>query len=247
MKSGKNVARKKQKAKPSPGRPGKHHVTRRGKRITQVAAAQTTVASVVPVQASGVERMPGPPRKDRPWLWYGATALTVVFLIVFSVFVFRMMTTIEQQNQQLVVSGRAFRELNSRFVELRNELTRKEELLRVLSARRIDVADLRGFGVSSVAYGKIFWDTERHSAILQVSNLPVVPEGREYQLWMLKGKRQASAGVFAVTAGGSSFFRIDNLPVLEPAGPAQFAVTLEQKGGSAHPAGAVYLTGTAQL
>jgi hypothetical protein len=247
MKSGKNVARKRRKETLPLDRQVKSGVTRRSRRITQVAAAETAVPSVAPLQASGAERVVGPPRNDRPWLWYAVTALTVVFLIVFSVIVFRMMTTIEQQNQQLVVSGRAFRELNSRFVELRNELTRKEELLRVLSARRIDMAELRGFGVSPVTYGKVFWDTERHSAILQVCNLPVVPEGKEYQLWILKGKQQASAGVFAVTAGGSSFFRIDNLPLLEPAGPVQFAVTLEQKGGSARPAGAVYLTGTAQL
>jgi len=212
-------------------------------RTTQPVAVEPAGGAVSPVSADSMTPLR---RKERPWIWYVASALTVVFLIGFSLFVFRLTTTIEQQNQQLIVTGRAFRELNSRFIELRNELTRKEELLRVLSARRIEVASLNGIGVSPAAFGRIFWDAEKRSAFLQLSNLPVAPEGKEYQLWLSRGKLQTSAGVFAVTVGGSSFFRIEHLPVLGPGGPYTFVVTLEQKGGSTHPTGALYLTGPAQ-
>jgi len=212
-----------------------------------VTAPGAIAAQEVPVGADAPETVSTPARKERPWLWYLMMALTVLFLVTFSVVVFRMRTTIEQQNQQLVISSRAFRELTSRSVDLRNELARKEEVLRILSARHIGTAELTGFGISPVTYGKIFWDTEKRSAVLLVANLPVVPEGKVYQLWIARGTQQVSAGVFAVTAGGSGFFRVDTLPVIKSGGPSTIAVTLEQKGGSGHPTGAVYLTGTAWL
>ena len=185
--------------------------------------------------------------KDRPWLWYVAIGATVIFLVIFSVFVFRLTTTVEQQNQQVVASNRAFRELNLRFVELRNELARKEDLLRVLSSARTEVVYLKGHRVTPAATGKILMDPEKRSAILQVSNLPVVPEGKEYQLWVVRGDRQVSAGVFSVTAGGSSLFRVDRLPVFAPLGPASVIVTLEPRGGVRQPRGEVYLSGTSRL
>ena len=229
--------------------------TRRGK-TRSIAKRRSDTSSpyipVTPLNESAIPSGPGTiggsqPPQERPWLWYAAIGATVLFLILFSVFVFRLMTTIEQQNEHMVVSTRAFRELNIRFVELRNELSRKEDLLRVLSSPRIEVTQLKGFGFKTGARGKLLWDPEKRSAILQVTNLPVVPEGKEYKIWINKEDRMVSAGVFAVTTGGSSFFRVDSLPVIQPPGTSSIAVTLEQKGGVSRPSGALYLTGSARL
>jgi hypothetical protein len=187
------------------------------------------------------------PRQERPWLWYLAIGSTALFLIVFSVFVFRMMTTIHRQDEQLVLSTRAFQEMNKRLVDVRNELSRKDDLLRVLSAPRVNTIYLQGSRKYRSVRGKMFWDPGKRSAILQVSNLPPVPEGKDYQLWLVRGGRELSAGVFAVTSGSSNMFRVDSLPVILPRGISTIAVTLERKGGAVRPAGEVYLTGTATI
>jgi hypothetical protein len=171
----------------------------------------------------------------------------VVFLVVFSVYMFRLTTTIEQQNQQIIITGRAFRDLNARFVELRNELNRKEELLRSLAAPRIDVTHLMARSVAPSANGKVFLDPVKRAGVLEVSGLPATPIGREYQLWLVKGNRVVSAGTFSVTSGGPHFYRVEPISPLGPQGPVTFAITLEQRGGESVPAGTVYLRGNGEF
>jgi len=212
-----------------------------------LAPGETPVTPPTAVQSTPDVSAAGAPRRERPWLWYVAIGATVVFLVIFVVFIFRMMTTIEQQNQQLIVSTRAFGEMNKRLMEARSELARKDDLLRVLSAPRVSMVTLQGSRMHRSARGKIIWDPDNRSAILQVSNLPPVPDGKEYQLWLVRGGRELSAGVFAVTGGSSNLFRVDSLPVLTPRGTSTVAVTLERKGGTVRPVGEVYLTGTATI
>ncbi len=194
---------------------------------------------------------PRPPlpriRQERSWLWYVVAGTTVIFLVVFSVYMFRLTTTIEQQNQQLIISGRAFRDLNARFVELRNELNRKEELLRLLAAPRIEVTHLASRGIAAGAMGKVFLDPARRAGVLEVSGLPATSTESEYQFWLVKGNRVVSAGTFSVVSGGSHFFRVDTIPPLGPRGPVTFAITLERRGGVPTPAGSVYLRGNGEF
>jgi hypothetical protein len=94
------------------------------------------------------------------------------------------------------------------------------------------------------AHGKVFLDPEKRGGVLQVSGLPAVPDGKEYQLWVVKGTRLVSAGTFSVSMGGPHFFRIDTIPPLGPRGQATFAITLERRGGELKPAGLIYLAGS---
>ncbi len=222
----------------------------RSRVLRSPVAAETSLPSV-PATAASPAQPPqvaaGRQRGERPWLWYVAIGSTALFLIIFAVFIFRMMTTIDQQNTQLIASTQAFREMSKRLLETRGELARKDDLLRVLSAPRISIITLQGPRAHRSARGKMFVDPEKRAAILQVSNLPPVPEGKEYQLWVVRGGREVSAGVFAVTLGNSNLFRVDSLPVILPRGVSTIAVTLERKGGAVRPAGEVYLTGSAPI
>jgi hypothetical protein len=216
-------------------------------------SADIPAEPVGPSKAQPVTALPAGPKAvatvppQRPWLWYLAIGSIALLLVVFGFSAFQMVTTIEEQNQKLVVSSRAFREANNHIIELRNELTRKDDLLRILSAREIVVTYLRGTGSHRGALGKMLWDPSKRTAILHVENLSPVPEGKEYQIWLLRGGRDRSAGVFTVAGRGSTMFRIDSLPVLSPRGKTTIAVTLERKGGALHPEGPVCLTGTAVM
>ncbi|MFN0130363.1 MAG: anti-sigma factor domain-containing protein [Verrucomicrobiales bacterium] len=79
------------------------------------------------------------------------------------------------------------------------------------------------------------WSSERQSGVLVVENLPALPPGRDYQLWVLDPTKGApiSAGVFQVDGNGAA--RVEFTAVDQVNDPAQFAVTEEKKGGVPSP------------
>jgi anti-sigma-K factor RskA len=186
------------------------------------------------------------PARTRNWIPWGIAA-SLAMVAVFSLFVIKLMGTIEKQNKQLAAVEQEKQGLQTRLVSLRDELTRKNEQLKVLSAKQIHISIMDGLKVNPIGYGKIIWDPEKRSAILQVSNLPAVPSDKDYQLWVIKGKKPISAGVFAVNDTSSNFFKIENLAVTNPKEIAAFAVTLEPKGGMPQPTGDMYMMGAPRL
>jgi anti-sigma-K factor RskA len=186
------------------------------------------------------------PARTRNWIPWGIAA-SLAMVAVFSLFVIKLMGTIETQNKQLVAVEQEKQELQTRLVSLRDELTRKNEQLKVLSAKQIHISIMDGLTVNPVGYGKIIWDPEKGAAILQVSNLPAVPSNKDYQIWVIKDKKPISAGVFAVNDTMSNFFKIESLAVTNPKEIAAFAVTLEPKGGMPQPTGDMYMIGSPRL
>ncbi len=163
----------------------------------------------------------------------GTTVAVLLLVIAFSVFVLSLLSTIDEQKVQITA--------------LRDELTRKEELLSVLQARRVDMVIMNGLEISPQGYGKIIWDPERKVAILQISNLPIVPKDKDYQLWVIRDKKPVSAGVFAITSEKDGFFKITPLVETDLKRINAFAVTLEPKGGVPQPTGKMYLLGTPRV
>lgn len=187
-----------------------------------------------------------PSRSTRNWIPWGiVTSLAMVG--VFSFFVFKLMGTIERQNERIVLVEQEKKEIATRLIALRDELSRKDEQLKVLSAKEIHMTMMDGMKVNPVGYGKIIWDPENGTAILQVSHLPVVPTDKDYQLWVIKDKKPISAGVFAVNDTSSNFFKIQNMAVTNPKEIGAFAVTLEPKGGMPQPTGDMYMMGAPKL
>jgi hypothetical protein len=129
------------------------------------------------------------------------------------------------------------------IVELKNNIERKNELLNILESKEIEVVIMNGLDVNPAGYGKILWNPETKSAILQVSNLPVINKGKNYQLWLIKNNIPVSAGVFDISEEKENFFKIENLAETEKQNINAFAVTLEPKGGTAQPTGEMYLLG----
>ncbi|MES2706038.1 MAG: anti-sigma factor [Verrucomicrobiota bacterium] len=79
------------------------------------------------------------------------------------------------------------------------------------------------------------WRQETQQGLLVVENLPALPPGRDYQLWVIdpNHKSPVSAGVFKVDVDGK--VRIEFKPVQPVREASKFAVTMEQEGGSPTP------------
>ncbi|RYF96535.1 MAG: anti-sigma factor, partial [Chitinophagaceae bacterium] len=90
---------------------------------------------------------------------------------------------------------------------------------------------------SSIA--TIYWDKKKAEVFILVNNLPKAPSDKQYQLWAIVDNKPVSAGVFDVNENSEYLLKMTNI-----SGPAvAFAVTLEKRGGSETPQGAMYVLG----
>jgi anti-sigma-K factor RskA len=165
-----------------------------------------------------------------------AAAASFAILILMALYTFNLSSEVNEQEQTI-------NEQQSKIVELESELEQKEELLSILKAREVDLVTMAGLEVNPKGYGKIIWDSQKQQALLQVSNLPPVPQDKSYQLWIIKNNKPISAGVFAVDDSSDSFFKIEELAESDPQSTNAFAITMEPRGGVPQPTGDMYLMG----
>jgi len=111
----------------------------------------------------------------------------------------------------------------------------------VLAAPDLARIDLAGQPAAPAASARALWSRAR-GMVFTASNLPPLPAGRVYQVWVVAGPAPISAGLLTPDAGGGgmAFF---NTPPDIPA-PRAIAVTIEPAGGLPAPTGAFYLMGT---
>jgi anti-sigma-K factor RskA len=76
----------------------------------------------------------------------------------------------------------------------------------------------------------IFWNPQTHEAWLIGSNLPPLPEGKQYQMWGIVSGKPIDAGVFDASSNGNMM-----VPMKPMESPSMFAVTIENQGGSKNP------------
>ena len=184
----------------------------------------------------------------RPELAFAISLVLAIGVTSLSYYVFSLREVLDHREKDVASLRSELKQEQQRFIALQDDLVKKTELLNVLQARRVDVVVMNGLDVNPRGYGKIIWDPERRTAILQISNLPPVPSDKDYQLWLIKDQKPISAGIFALTqADGEGFFKIENLAETNKKFIGAFAVTLEPKGGVLQPTGQMYLLGTPTL
>lgn len=113
--------------------------------------------------------------------------------------------------------------------------------LAVLMAPDVARVDLAGQPVAPGASGRAFWSRSR-GLVFTASNLPALPPGKVYQLWVVTQEAPVSAGLLRPDASGSVTATIQTPPNL--ATPVAMAVTIEPDGGVPAPTGDKYLVGT---
>ena len=115
--------------------------------------------------------------------------------------------------------------------------------LSVLAAPDVAHVDLKGQLAAPQASARALWSRSR-GLLFAASNLPALPAGRTYQLWVISGKLPpiSDAWIFKTDAAGAVTTMFAT-PVTLPA-PTAMAVTIEPDGGTAAPSGAMYLVGS---
>jgi anti-sigma-K factor RskA len=181
--------------------------------------------------------------KDKTFNWPAFTAAASFALLIISLsLIFYSLNLSSEINQKEEV----ITQQETKITALKNDLERKEELLSILEAREVDLVMMAGLEVNPNGYGKIIWDSEKQQALLQVSNLPPVPDDKSYQLWIIVNNKPVSAGVFAVNDSSDNFFKVEEIVNATEQATNAFAVTMEPKGGVPQPTGDMYLYGNAE-
>jgi hypothetical protein len=70
---------------------------------------------------------------------------------------------------------------------------------------------------------------------------PPAPEGKDYELWVIRGDKKLPAGLLRTQPSGAILARID--PALLTERPDALAVTMESAGGAPQPLGPIVLVG----
>lgn len=172
------------------------------------------------------------------WSAFGLAASFALLIITLSLIFYAFSLNSEINEKESVID-----EQETQIMQLEDELQQKEEMLSILQSREIEIVVMSGMEVNPDGHGKIIWNTEQQQALLQVSNLPTVSQGRTYQLWILTSDKPVSAGVFSVNDEHDNFFQIEEFTGSGRQSANGFAVTQEPENGSQQPTGDMYLMG----
>ena len=112
--------------------------------------------------------------------------------------------------------------------------------LAVLTAPDMKQVDLAGQPPAPRAAGRVFLSAS-NGLVFAASQLPPLPAGRTYQLWLLTPGAPVSAGLMKPDQNGRVTAAFDVPP--GAASPTGLAVSIEPEGGVPAPTGALYLVG----
>lgn len=115
-----------------------------------------------------------------------------------------------------------------------------EEIARIFSSPYARMASLNGTDMAKNAYAMVFVEPDTRRGFFYANNLPPLPAGKTYQLWVITDK-PVSAGVFSLDRGRKGRVMLHDIPNVGRI--KKFAVSLEPAGGRAQPTGSIYLVG----
>jgi len=143
------------------------------------------------------------------------------------------------------ISWALVREMESeraRRVAMERRMAGLDRIVSALEAPLARSLALAGQGEFHRATAKAYLEPESGRLILYAHNLPPVPDGRTYQIWVIVADEPRSVGMFRSDSSGEAKYDAGRLQDLH--GPVTVAVTLESEGGAARPTGPTVLAGS---
>ena len=172
------------------------------------------------------------------WLPLAATIALAIGTIVYATSLQTRVADLETRLEQAIAQAS---QADQAVADARRVSSELQSAMGVLAAPDLVRIDLAGQPTAPTASARALWSRAR-GMVFTASNLPPLPEGRVYQVWVVTGQAPVSAGLLMPdpAGGGSTFFNTS--PDIPP--PTGVAVTLEPAGGLPAPTGQFYLVGT---
>lgn len=177
---------------------------------------------------------------QRPWLVAAASLAVAVGVGTYSVGLRDRVGTLEQQLRDI---GARSDERERQLDAARQAAAEAQTFVVVLAASDLVRVELAGQRLAPQASARAFW-SRSGGLIFTASNLPPLPGGRTYQLWIVTPGAPVSAGLLKPGEKGEVhgvFATPRDVTTL-----AAIAVTIEPEGGVSAPTGEKYLIGLAR-
>jgi Anti-sigma-K factor rskA, C-terminal len=182
-----------------------------------------------------------PPARSAIWLL--ATAASLVLATGLAIYTSQLRGRIGVLEGELRDARARATAAEQRAIDAQQAIAGTRITVAVLTAPDVARIDLAGQSpVAPRASARAFWSRSR-GMVFTASNLPALPPGRVYQLWVVTDQpAPISAGLLTPDAQGSvneTFNTPSDIPQ-----PVALAVTIEPAGGVQSPSGERYLVGT---
>ncbi len=189
-----------------------------------IAAEPRGVSSAAPAQA---------PRRGLRWAWIPTLAAVVLLFALAGLW-----RSNGHMNDQLA-------ELTGHNRDQAIQLDRLNEELRLLTAPDAVHVSLNPQKAPKQPGGTAIFSPSRNRMMFMASNLPPVPAGKAYELWIIPAQgAPMAAGVFKPDEHGNAVMMDQKMPAGVEA--KAFAVTVENEEGSDKPTSAIMLMGTGE-
>ncbi len=129
--------------------------------------------------------------------------------------------------------------LETQLTQLQRTADEAARMAEVLFAPDVVLVNLAGQAAAPRATGRALYSTSR-GLVFTASNLPPLPAGRVYQLWVVTKAAPLSAGLMRPDNAG----RLRSVTQTAASQPTAIALTIEPEGGVPAPTGAMYLVGS---
>ena len=171
-----------------------------------------------------------------PWLLLAASLAAVAL----GLYAWTLQTRLRENDAALESARAELAALQTQVVELRRGITDDAwRTAEVLGAPDVVRVELAGQADAPQATGRAFYSPSR-GLVFTAANLPSLPAGRVYQLWVVTASARVSAGVMNPDTAG----RLRSVTQTTAGQPTAIALTIEPEGGVPEPTGATYLVGS---
>lgn len=178
---------------------------------------------------------------SRAAMWWLATAASLALAAGLTVYTAQLRGRISALERDLRET-RVQADMSERQIaDAQRAASSAQAAVAVLTAPDVARVDLAGQPVARSASARAFWSRSR-GLVFTGTNLPQLPAGRTYQLWVVTARAPLSAGLLKPDPQGSvsgTFATPPDIPT-----PVAMAVTIEPEGGVPAPTGDKYLVGT---
>ena len=192
----------------------------------------------------GANRMPSggaaPTPASRAGLWWLATAASLALAAGLTVYTGQLRGRISSLETDLREAQLRADAGERQVADAQRAASSALSSVAVLTAPDLARVELAGQPVAPNASARAFW-SRSHGLVFTGTNLPQLPPGKTYQVWVVTAQAPISAGLLRPDQQGGvsgTFATPPDIPA-----PVAMAVTIEPDGGVPAPTGDKYLVG----
>lgn len=160
-----------------------------------------------------------------PRYWKVAAAVGIILIAGSAVMNMMFYNKYTQASKELASTKESLVAIQQRSEEMKADM----DMMRNPSSVSVSLKELQP---SSGANAKIFWMQNTGEVMVDASNLPDAPAGKQYQFWAIVDGVPVSGGMIITTDKGKKF----KMQKMQSFGKADaFAISLEKEGGNPKP------------